>query len=224
MTQRVEHEVKIHYQLKHPSILELNTFFEDKNYVYLVLELCHKGEMGRYLKATATAAGGHNNNRPSLSEDETRHYLKQVVDGMLYLHSYGILHRDLTLSNLLLTKDMHVKISDFGLATQLHQADEKHFTMCGTPNFISPEIASRAAHGLEADVWSLGCLVYTLLCGRPPFDTDGIRNTLNRVMSAEYALPPHLSAEAKDLIASLLKKNPHERIPLNKVIFLIYYD
>jgi polo-like kinase 4 len=98
MTQRVEHEVKIHYQLKHPSILELFTFFEDKNYVYLVLELCHNGEMQRYLK----------NRQKSLNEDETRHYLKQVVDGMIYLHSYGILHRDLTLSNLLLTKEMNV--------------------------------------------------------------------------------------------------------------------
>lgn len=98
MTQRVEHEVKIHYQLKHPSILELFTFFEDKNYVYLVLELCHNGEMQRYLKTR----------QKPLDEDETRHYLKQVVDGMIYLHSYGILHRDLTLSNLLLTKDMNV--------------------------------------------------------------------------------------------------------------------
>ena len=74
MTQRVEHEVKIHYQLKHPSILELFTFFEDKNYVYLVLELCHNGEMQRCLKTRQKAA---------LDEDETRHYLKQVVDGMI---------------------------------------------------------------------------------------------------------------------------------------------
>jgi polo-like kinase 4 len=98
MTQRVEHEVKIHYQLKHPSILELFTFFEDKNYVYLVLELCHNGEMQRYLKSRQKA----------LDEDEARHYLKQIVDGMIYLHSHSILHRDLTLSNLLLTKEMNI--------------------------------------------------------------------------------------------------------------------
>jgi polo-like kinase 4 len=98
MRQRVEEEVKIHYQLKHPSILELYTFFEDRNYVYLVLELCQNGEMQRYLK---------NRNKP-LDEEETRHYLKQVVDGMIYLHSNDILHRDLTLSNLLLTKEMNV--------------------------------------------------------------------------------------------------------------------
>jgi serine/threonine protein kinase len=208
MTQRVEHEVKIHYQLKHPSILELYTFFEDKNYVYLVLELCNNGEMGRFMKSR----------QKPFDEDETRHYLKQVVDGMLYLHSYGILHRDLTLSNLLLTKEMNVKISDFGLATRLNIPDEKHFTMCGTPNFISPEIASRNAHGLEADVWSLGCMMYTFLTGKPPFDTDGIRNTLNRVVHADYEIPDYLSAEAKDLISCLLKKNPHDRLPLSKVL------
>ena len=167
--------------------------------------------MQRYLKS-------RNSKQKSLDEEETRHYLKQVVDGMIYLHSYGILHRDLTLSNLLLTKEMNVKIADFGLATQLNIPDEKHFTMCGTPNFISPEIASRNAHGLEADVWSLGCMMYTFLTGRPPFDTDGIRNTLNKVVHAEYEMPSYISVEAQDLISCLLKKNPLDRIPLNKVL------
>lgn len=208
MTKRVEHEVQIHYQLKHPSILELFTFFEDKNYVYLVLELCHNGEMQRYLKSRQKA----------LDEDEARHYLKQIVDGMIYLHSHSILHRDLTLSNLLLTKEMNIKIADFGLATQLNIPDEKHFTMCGTPNFISPEIASRNAHGLEADVWSLGCMMYTFLTGKPPFDTDGIRNTLNKVVLAEFEMPQYISLEAQNLITCLLKKNPHDRIPLTKVL------
>jgi polo-like kinase 4 len=208
MTQRVEHEVQIHYQLKHPSILELYTFFEDKHYVYLVLELATNGEMQRYLKSR----------QKSFDEDETRHFLKQVVDGMIYLHSHQILHRDLTLSNLLLTKDMNIKIADFGLATQISTPDEKHFTMCGTPNFISPEIASRNAHGLEADVWSLGCMMYTFLTGKPPFDTDGIRNTLNKVVLAEFEMPKYLSGEAQDLISCLLRKNPMDRIPLTKVL------
>uniref|UniRef100_A0A2C9KH76 Protein kinase domain-containing protein n=1 Tax=Biomphalaria glabrata TaxID=6526 RepID=A0A2C9KH76_BIOGL len=86
--------------------------------------------------------------------------------------------------------------------------------MCGTPNYISPEIAMRSAHGLEADVWSLGCMLYTFLVGRPPFDTDAVKSTLNRVISAEYRLPSHLSPEAKDLIQGLLCKNPKDRIPL----------
>lgn len=206
MVTRVKEEVAIHSRLKHPSILELYSFFEDEHYVYLVLELCEKGEMLHHLKT-----------RTPLNEDEARHFLKQIVDGMIYLHSHNILHRDLTLSNLLLTRDMNIKISDFGLATQIND-DKKHMTMCGTPNFISPEIVERKGHGLEADVWSLGCMMFTFLTGKPPFDTEGIRNTLNKVMQGEFAMPQHITVEAQDLIRCLLQKNPHDRIPLTKVL------
>ena len=208
MTNRVKQEVSIHSKLKHPSILELYTFFEDIDYVYLVLELAENGELQRYMR---------DNNKP-FTEYEAASILKQVVDGLLYLHSQNILHRDMSLANLLLTKEMHVKISDFGLATQLSRPDEKHMTLCGTPNYISPEVASRASHGLPADVWSLGCMLYTLLVGRPPFDTDGVKSTLTRVVISNYTVPSYLSIEAKDLIDKLLQKNPNERMKLEDVL------
>ncbi|XP_042540744.1 serine/threonine-protein kinase PLK4 isoform X1 [Dipodomys spectabilis] len=208
MVQRVQNEVKIHCQLKHPSILELYNYFEDNNYVYLVLEMCHNGEMNRYLK----------NRRKPFSENEARHFMYQIITGMLYLHSHGILHRDLTLSNLLLTRNMNIKIADFGLATQLKMPHEKHYTLCGTPNYISPEIATRSAHGLESDVWSLGCMFYTLLIGRPPFDTDTVKNTLNKVVMADYEMPTFLSKEAKDLIHQLLRRNPADRLSLSSIL------
>jgi polo-like kinase 4 len=100
----------------------------------------------------------------------------------------------------------------------LSRPDEKHLTVCGTPNFISPEVLSRTSHGLEADVWGLGCLLYNLLVGSPPFDTHGVKNTLNRIVSASYHLPSHLSVEAKDLINSLLQKNPKDRIKLDQIL------
>ena len=140
--------------------------------------------------------------------------MKQVIEGLLYLHSHSILHRDLSLANLLLTRAMDVKIADFGLATQLSGPNDKHFTMCGTPNYISPEIAMRSAHGLEADVWSIGCMLYTMMVGQPPFDTQGVRNTLKKVIQADFDLPESLSTEAKHLVQALLKKNPSERLPL----------
>lgn len=206
MVGRVQQEVSIHSRLKHPSILELYTFFEDANYVYLILELCHNGELQQYIK------------KKMLTESEASTIMKQVVEGIRYLHFHNILHRDISLSNLLLTKDMQVKISDFGLATQLSRPDEKHMTMCGTPNFISPEVATRGSHGLEVDVWSLGCLLYTLLVGSPPFDTQAVKSTLTRVVMANYNLPSHLSPEAKDLINSLLQKNPKDRISLDQIL------
>ncbi|XP_073428158.1 serine/threonine-protein kinase PLK4 isoform X2 [Dendrobates tinctorius] len=208
MVQRVRNEVEIHCQLKHPSILELYNYFEDSNYVYLILEMCHNGEMNRYLK----------NRKKPFAEKEARHFMEQIVKGMLYLHSHGILHRDLTLSNLLLSSDMNIKIADFGLAAQLKLPNEKHFTMCGTPNYIAPEIATRSAHGLESDVWSLGCMLYTFLVGRPPFDTDTVKNTLNKIVLADYEMPNFVSREAKELIFQLLRKNPADRLSLSSVL------
>ncbi|XP_056419558.1 serine/threonine-protein kinase PLK4 isoform X2 [Hyla sarda] len=208
MVQRVRNEVEIHCQLKHPSILELYNYFEDGNYVYLILEMCHNGEMNRYLK----------NRKKPFTEKEACHFMDQIVKGMLYLHSHGILHRDLTLSNLLLSSDMNIKIADFGLAAQLKLPNEKHFTMCGTPNYIAPEIATRSAHGLESDVWSLGCMLYTFLVGRPPFDTDTVKNTLNKIVLADYEMPSYLSRASKDLIFQLLRKNPADRLSLSSVL------
>lgn len=81
---------------------------------------------------------------------------------------------------------------------------------------ISREIAMRGPHGLEADVWSVGCMLYTLLVGRPPFDTHGVKNTLSKVILGEFQLPAHLSDEARHLIQALLQKNPHDRLPLDR--------
>ncbi|CAK6957001.1 serine/threonine-protein kinase PLK4 [Scomber scombrus] len=208
MVQRVTNEVEIHCRLKHPSILELYNYFEDSNYVYLVLEMCHNGEMIQYLKEQKMA----------FSEDQARNFMHHIVKGMLYLHTHGILHRDLTLSNLLLTSNMNIKIADFGLATQLKLPNEKHFTMCGTPNYISPEVATRSAHGLESDVWSLGCMFYAFLMGRPPFDTDTVKNTLSKVVLGEYEMPRHVSLEAQDLIHQLLQRDPAQRPSLSAVL------
>uniref|UniRef100_A0A182YPS4 Serine/threonine-protein kinase SAK n=1 Tax=Anopheles stephensi TaxID=30069 RepID=A0A182YPS4_ANOST len=199
------------------AIKMLYTFFEDFEHVYLVLELAENGELQQFLRER---------NMP-FSEYEAALILRRVVDGLLYLHTHQILHRDISLSNLLITKDMNIKIADFGLATELMQPDEKHHTLCGTPNYISPEVASRASHGLPADVWGLGCMLYTLLVGKPPFDTDGVKSTLARVVLSNYSLPTHLSSDVSDLIERLLKKNPTERIKLEEVLshpFLSRYD
>ncbi|XP_062514832.1 serine/threonine-protein kinase PLK4-like [Corticium candelabrum] len=205
MVTRVRNEVEIHCQLKHPSVLELYNFFEDDKYVYLVLEICHNGELQRFLSSHSQV----------FSEKEAASYLAQIIDGLEYLHSHGIVHRDMTLSNLLLTKDMSVKIADFGLATKLSMPDEKHLTMCGTPNFISPEIVARQPHGLGTDVWSLGCMLYTFFTGFPPFDTEGVKTTLTKVASGSFNMPRHLSHEAQDLIYAMLQKDPKQRISLN---------
>lgn len=158
MEERVRQEAMVHSRLKHPSIVDLKDMFEDDQYVYLVLELCHNGDVAKYFK----------NVKRTFSEIEARIIFDQVVAGVQYLHRNSIMHRDLTLANLMITKDMKVKIGDFGLAKKLQTPSERHVTMCGTPNFISPEVATRSNHGLSVDTWGLGILLYTLLVGKPP--------------------------------------------------------
>ena len=208
MTDRVRQEVAIHSRLKHPSILELFTFFEDSNYVYLILELAHNGELHRHLKA----------NQKVMSEPDAALIVQQILSGLLYLHSHNICHRDMSLSNLLLTRHGTVKICDFGLATQLGLPDAAtHLTLCGTPNYIAPEVAARSPHGLPIDVWGLGCTLYTLLVGRPPFDQRGVKSTLTQVVIGAYDMPENISHEAQDLICRCLCKDPSKRITIGEI-------
>ncbi|CAF3481511.1 unnamed protein product [Adineta steineri] len=202
---RVSEEVRIHWQLRNPAIVELLEVFEDKINIYLVLELCAT-DMQKYL-----------NTRKQFTEDETRHYIKQIVAGIEYLHSHQILHRDLKLHNLLLTKDNNVKIADFGLAKQLITHGQTNSTMVGTPNFLAPEIATRQTHSFEADIWSLGALIYQCLVGKPPFDDQDVLSTLRRVANVRYVLPEGLSMETKDLINRILQKDVKKRLTLLQI-------
>ncbi|XP_071514707.1 serine/threonine-protein kinase PLK4-like [Panulirus ornatus] len=205
---RVRQEVTIHSRLNHPSILKLYTFFEDQQFVYLVLELCMKGELQKHLRNLGRV----------LSENEAREYLSQIVAGMLYLHSHSIMHRDLTLSNILLDNHGRIKIADFGLATQLQHPDDRHTTMCGTPNYISPEVVTRSSHGLESDVWSLGCMLFIMLVGHPPFDSKGVKESIfTKVVMGDYKIPNYVSVTARSLISDCLQKNQKERIKLEAV-------
>lgn len=207
----VVREVTIHAMLKHPAILELYTYFADDKYMYLVLELAENGSLKQLI-----------DRRFRLKEDEAADIISQVVNGLLFLHTNKILHRDISLGNLLLTSDNCIKIADFGLATKLNSSDDKHMTMCGTPNYISPEVVSRD-YGLPTDVWGLGVVLYHLLVGRAPFEAntaegEAIKSTFTNIVKKDHELPTYLSWEAKDLIDRLLCKNQNQRIKLDEVI------
>ncbi|ORY04226.1 Pkinase-domain-containing protein [Basidiobolus meristosporus CBS 931.73] len=208
LRRRVVNEVEIQWQLQHPSILELYDYSEDEDTVYLVMEICTGGELYRYLKERK---------RP-LTESEARCVMRQLVDGLLYMHSNGIMHRDLKLSNILLTDEYHIKIGDFGLATKVNGREGEQKTMCGTPNYISPEIISRQPYGFASDIWSLGCILFTFLAGKPPFESQKVRSTLDKVTRGDYTLPTGLSTEAQDLIRRLLQIQPRHRIPLGQIL------
>ena len=124
------------------------------------------------------------------------------MDAVEYCHKKRIIHRDLKLGNILLDKEMTIKLSDFGLAAKLNFEDEKRRTMCGTPNYIAPEVLdSKFGHSYEVDIWAIGVIIYTLIYGKPPFDTADLKTTYKRIRACIYDFPAkNISDEAKDLI------------------------
>lgn len=152
-----------------------------------------------------------------------RYYMRQLVDGLAYLHSNLIIHRDLKLGNLFLTANMKLKIGDFGLAARLDDPNDRKRTMCGTPNYIAPEIlrGSRGdGHSFEVDIWSMGVVMYTLLVGRPPFETDDVKDTYKRIRALQYAFPEgtQVSPSAQSLIRGILRTDPLQRPTLAAVL------
>jgi polo-like kinase 1 len=115
-----------------------------------------------------------------------------------YLHAHRVIHRDLKLGNLFLSGGMQVKLGDFGLATKLDFEGERKRTVCGTPNYIAPEIienggGNSTGHSYEVDIWSFGVILYTLLVGRPPFETSDVKSTYKKIRSIEYTFPESVS-------------------------------
>ncbi|KAF1327892.1 Plk/plk-unclassified protein kinase, partial [Globisporangium splendens] len=161
--------------------------------------------------------------RKRISEPEVRFYIRQLIDGIEYLHSNLVIHRDLKLGNLFLTSDMEIKIGDFGLATRLDTMYDRKRTMCGTPNYIAPEILNGMkgdGHSFEVDIWSMGVVMYTLLVGRPPFETEDVKDTYKRIRANQFRFPEDttVSESAQSLIRSILRSEPHLRPSLRAIL------
>jgi len=146
--------------------------------------------------------------RKRLTELEARFYLFELVDALKYLHSVSVIHRDLKLGNLFLDTGMHVKVGDFGLATRVTFPEERKKTICGTPNYIAPEILEgKSGHSYEVDIWSTGVVLYTLIVGKPPYESKDVKSTYKRILSNNYAFPDNIviSDFCKNLIQNMLQ-------------------
>ncbi|CAH1775220.1 unnamed protein product [Owenia fusiformis] len=204
--EKIVREIELHRTLDHKHVVGFHSFFEDDENVYIILEKCSKKSLVHVMK-----------NRSTITEPEVRYYIRRLVYGCQYIHSQHIIHRDLKLGNMLLNSNMDIKIGDFGLATKVDYEGEKKMTVCGTPNYIAPEVLQKKGHSYEADIWAIGCIMYALLVGRPPFETATLKETYNRITHNKYSIPPHLSLEAKKLIKALLSNNPEDRPTLEEI-------
>eukprot|EP00092_Neocalanus_flemingeri_P036989 GFUD01040268.1.p1 GENE.GFUD01040268.1~~GFUD01040268.1.p1 ORF type:complete len:468 (-),score=136.40 GFUD01040268.1:26-1429(-) len=133
----------------------------------------------------------------------------QIMTGTSYIHSRQVLHRNLKMGNIFLSSNMVVKIGDFGLATSI--SDNQPISLCGTPNYIAPEVLAKAGHSTSSEVWSIGCMVYAMLSGTPPFETESVTSTYQLISNCDYKIPPHLSLLAVEFIQSMLTRDPSMR-------------
>lgn len=207
----VEHqlrrEVEIQSHLRHPNILRLYGYFHDSSRVYLILEFAPKGELFGELQRCG-----------KFSEDRTATYIMELADALNYCHSKNVIHRDIKPENLLLGANGELKIADFGWS--VHTPSSRRSTLCGTLDYLPPEMIEGKTHDRKVDMWSLGVLCFEFLVGKPPFEAKTHEETYRRISRVEYTFPPqfNISAGAQDLVAKLLKHNPLHRLPIQGVM------
>uniref|UniRef100_A0A665W786 non-specific serine/threonine protein kinase n=1 Tax=Echeneis naucrates TaxID=173247 RepID=A0A665W786_ECHNA len=208
--EEIEREVNILQELQHPNVVALHDVYENRTDVVLILELVSGGELFDFLAQ-----------KESLSEEEATQFIKQVLDGVQYLHSKGIAHFDLKPENImLLDRNVplpRIKLIDFGLAHKIEAgADFKN--IFGTPEFVAPEIVNYEPLGLEADMWSIGVITYILLSGASPFLGDTKQETLGNISAMNYEFDEELfsntSELAKSFIKQLLEKDTRKRMTI----------
>ncbi|TFY65776.1 hypothetical protein EVG20_g5313 [Dentipellis fragilis] len=204
-------EIKIHRALEHPNIVRFGDCFEDAENVYMTLELCQSGSLMDMLRR-----------RRRFTEPEARFFMVQLIGACQYMHDHQVIHRDLKLGNLFLDSNMNVKVGDFGLAALIENPGERKKTICGTPNYIAPEVLFDTAngHSFEVDTWSIGVILYTLVVGRPPFQTKDVKTIYKRIRDNQYEFPPEreVSVEARGLVQQILTPVPQERPSLYDIV------
>jgi serine/threonine protein kinase len=177
--------------MHHPFILTLHGAFKDEHTIYFVLELLQGGELFTHLR-----------NRGKLCELDAKFYAAQVLIAFGHMHSKKIAYRDLKPENLVLDTDGYLKVVDFGLAKIV---DCKTWTLCGTPDYLAPEIILNEGHNQAVDYWALGVLIFEMTSGLPPFYADDPMEVYEKILSAKMSMPSHFSKNLSDLIRKLCK-------------------
>ena len=192
-------EFNILINLKHPFIVQLLGYnFDDPKYVYFILEYIQGGELFTLLRTKRT-----------FPIPQARFYIAHIITIFEYLHSKNIVYRDLKPENILINKNGYLKLTDFGFAKQLE--NEKTYTLCGTPEYLAPEIILNKGHGKAVDWWTLGILLYEMLVGIDPFSDDDPMKTYQKILKGKINFPKTINKDAKSLIKHLLTQDTSKR-------------
>ncbi|XP_023727635.1 serine/threonine-protein kinase BRSK2-like [Cryptotermes secundus] len=200
---KVEREIAIMKLIDHPHVLGLSDVYENKKYLYLVLEHVSGGELFDYLVK-----------KGRLTPKEARRFFRQIISALDFCHSHSICHRDLKPENLLLDEKNNIKIADFGMAS-LQPAGSMLETSCGSPHYACPEVIRGEKYdGRKADVWSCGVILYALLVGALPFDDDNLRQLLEKVKRGVFHIPHFVPPDCQNLLRGMIEVNPDKRLTL----------
>ncbi|KJE88970.1 AUR protein kinase [Capsaspora owczarzaki ATCC 30864] len=204
----VEHqlrrEVEIQSHLRHPNILRMYGYFHDEKRVYLILEYAPRGELFKELRK-----------EQRFSEPRTASYILQLARALKYCHGKNVIHRDIKPENVLLGLRGDLKIADFGWS--VHTSNRRD-TLCGTLDYLPPEMVDRGDYDYRVDLWSLGVLCYEFLVGSPPFYAEDEPSTYLRIRRGDLVFPSTVSAGARDFMSKLMRLNPSERMPLEQAM------
>jgi aurora kinase len=207
---RVEHqlrrEVEIQSHLRHPNVLRLFGYFHDRERVFLILEYAAKGELYKELQRSGR-----------FSEPRAATHVAALAGALAYCHAKHVFHRDIKPENLLVGLSGQVKIADFGWS--VHAPSGRRRTLCGTLDYLPPEMVEGREHGPGVDVWGLGVLAYEFLFGGPPFEAAGHQETYRRIVRVDLQFPeaPAASQAARDFVRAMLRRDPASRLPLDDV-------
>ncbi|CAE6963562.1 PRKX [Symbiodinium natans] len=198
---QVEHvkaEKQIMSMVEHPFIVNLLGAFQDERRLFMLLEYVNGGELFSYLRREGR-----------LPNDHVRFYSGEILLAFGYLHSLHVVYRDLKPENALLDFEGHIKLTDFGFAKVV---EERTWTLCGTPEYLAPEMIQSKGHGKGVDWWALGVLLYEMLAGYPPFYDENPYGIYQKVLKGHVDFPRHFDVKAKDLIQRLLQQDRTKRL------------
>ncbi|KAM6940980.1 maternal embryonic leucine zipper kinase [Lycodopsis pacificus] len=206
---RVKVEIEAMKNLSHQHVCRLYQVIETSTQIFMVLEYCPGGELFDYIIA-----------KDRLSEEETRVFFRQIVSAMAYVHSQGYAHRDLKPENLLIDEDHNLKLIDFGLCAKPKGGlGYELMTCCGSPAYAAPELIQGKAYiGSEADVWSMGVLLFALLCGYLPFDDDNCMVLYRKITRGTYDNPQWLSPGSVLLLNQMMQVDPKRRLTVRQLL------
>eukprot|EP01026_Neomeris_dumetosa_P022465 TRINITY_DN1935_c0_g1_i1.p1 TRINITY_DN1935_c0_g1~~TRINITY_DN1935_c0_g1_i1.p1 ORF type:complete len:366 (+),score=35.62 TRINITY_DN1935_c0_g1_i1:80-1099(+) len=199
-------EVEIMSAMRHPNILGFYGWFHDMGRIYMVLEFALHGELYELLRKQG-----------SFSENRSALYVAQLASALIYCHNKNVIHRDLKPENVLVDHKEQLKLADFGWAVH---SRKRRQTMCGTLDYLAPEMVNKQDYDKAIDIWMLGVMFYEFLYGKPPFEKENQQDTHTAIKGCHLSFPstPLVSDSAKDLISKILMRDPLMRLSLEQVL------